>query len=96
MNLNRLITCHDIALHWQVSPKSVRRWIHVLEKRGLIKPLRPTRNTLRLTVADYWTLESEVSKMQCQLPRTRRTVRFPPKNPVKTDGMGKSSKFAVR
>jgi hypothetical protein len=68
MNLTRLITYHEIAAHWQVSLRSVRRWVLALETQGIIEPLRPTMNTIRLTVADYRTLESNHSRRKCRTP----------------------------
>ena len=66
MTQPRLITYHEIAAHWQVSVRSVRRWVKFLEALGIITPRRPTMNTVRLTVADYATLESHKSRMQCR------------------------------
>ena len=87
MNLTRLITYHEIAAHWQVSLRSVRRWVIALENLKLIKRRRPTARTVRLTVADYLTLESRQSQFQCG-PQPPSVIRL--KSPQKRTGSGQA------
>ena len=91
MNLTRLITYQEIAAHWQVSAISVRRWVGALERRGLITPLRPTRNTVRITVEDYRTLESHRSRLQCGPPAPSAVPLKSPQNRTRRAGPAKKS-----
>ena len=56
--MNTKLTYQDIAKIWQVSARTVRRWIATLERRRLIRPLRLTCGTVRLMAADLRLLEN--------------------------------------
>ena len=45
-------TYQDVATKLQLHPKIVSRWVNRLERKGKIRPWRPSRRTVRLTDDD--------------------------------------------
>ena len=49
-------TYQDLATKLQLHPRVVSRWVVRLEKKGKLRPYRPTRRTVRLTNEDVQVL----------------------------------------
>lgn len=91
-------TYHDLAAQWQVSVRTIARWVRQLRRAGKLKTIAPTCRTIRLTAAQCDLLESSRTSRLLALKYQPDTIGFPfpAKIPAKKDGESAKRVLVIR